>query len=109
MADETYEGWAILELMGHRRLAGYVSEAELAGGKFIRIDIRPEQREADAQPVMTQYYSPSAVFSLTPTTEDIARAMANRTPAPVSRFDLGHLLPEPTAAPADDDDSEIPY
>lgn len=24
-------GWAILELMGHRRLGGYVSEATLAG------------------------------------------------------------------------------
>jgi hypothetical protein len=28
---DTFEGWAIVELMGHRRLGGYVRETELAG------------------------------------------------------------------------------
>ena len=33
-----FEGWAILELMGHRRLAGYVREVELAGAGVLRLD-----------------------------------------------------------------------
>jgi hypothetical protein len=36
---ETFEGWAFLELMGHRRLAGKVSEATIAGVGFIRLDV----------------------------------------------------------------------
>ena len=38
-ATNTYEGWAILECMGHRERPGYVKEVELAGGKLLRIDI----------------------------------------------------------------------
>ena len=36
---ETFEEWAVLELMGHRRLAGKVTEATIGGGAFLRIDI----------------------------------------------------------------------
>lgn len=36
---EGWAGWAILELMGHRRLGGYVREVTLAGAGFFRIDI----------------------------------------------------------------------
>jgi hypothetical protein len=41
MAEETptFEGWAILELMGHRRLGGYLREQDVAGAAFIRIDV----------------------------------------------------------------------
>lgn len=38
-AREGFEGWAFLELMGHRKLAGHVSEATIGGGSFIRIDV----------------------------------------------------------------------
>jgi hypothetical protein len=34
-----YEGWAIVELMGHRQRAGYVKEAEMFGAKMLRLDI----------------------------------------------------------------------
>lgn len=39
-----FEGWAILELMGHRRLGGYVSEATVAGAGFLRIDVPGDER-----------------------------------------------------------------
>lgn len=32
-------GWAILELMGHRRLGGYLREETIAGAAFLRIDV----------------------------------------------------------------------
>lgn len=85
--DERFDSWAILELMGHRRLAGRVSEAMLAGGSFLRIDVPGEQ------PV-TQFYSPGAVYALTPCTEEIARRVASRErPAPVHAFELPQLAP----------------
>lgn len=97
MADETavFEGWAILELMGHRRLAGWLSEATIGGGSFVRIDVPGEGEERTA----TQFYAPGAVYCITPTTEDIARRVANHNqPTPVTRWEL----PAPVA-PADID------
>lgn len=82
--DETFEGWAILELMGHRRLAGHLSEQEIGGASFIRIDVPGKDT-----PVATQFYSSAAVYCITPTSEDIARKIAARSnPAPVTRWEL---------------------
>lgn len=78
-------GWCVLELMGHRRLGGRVREHTFAGAAFVRIDI-PETEGCAAT---TQLYGPSAVYAITPTSEDIARAVAERnTPEPVSRWEL---------------------
>lgn len=38
-AEEPYSGWTIVELLGHRRLAGMVTEATIAGAGFLRIDM----------------------------------------------------------------------
>lgn len=93
-------GWAILELMGHRRLAGHVTEQEIAGTGFIRIDVPGR----DDEPVATQFYAPASVYCLTPTTEAMARAIAIRDqPAPVQRWELA--LPAPRPEPEDDDAS----
>ena len=86
------DGWAILELMGHRRLGGRVSEATIAGGAFIRIDM-PHPNEAGIF-TASQLYSPAAVYAITPTTEEIACAIARGAPEPVSRWDL-RALTEP--------------
>lgn len=87
--EPAYEGWAVLELMGHRRLGGYLAEATLAGAAFIRIDV-PAANEGDTP--STQFYAPAAVYCITPTTEEIARAVAeNWRPAPVERWQLPAL------------------
>lgn len=86
MSDTIFEGWAIMELMGHRRLAGYVAEQEIAGHGFLRVDV---YRGDDPEPVAAQFYSPAAVYAMTPTTEALARRMGkNLQPAPVSRWEL---------------------
>lgn len=74
--------WAIIELMGHRRLAGWLSEQEIAGRGFLRLDI-------PSDPPATQLYSPSAVYCITPTTEALARAVAKTAQhSPVQRWEL---------------------
>ena len=40
--SDAYEGWSILALMGHRRLGGFVREAEVAGAKMLRLDVPGE-------------------------------------------------------------------
>lgn len=72
MTEEAFQGWVILELMGHRRLGGYVREQEIAGQAFLRIDIPGEDGEFAA----TQYYGASAIYCMTPTTEEIAKMLA---------------------------------
>jgi len=80
-----FVGWAILELMGHRRLAGYLSEQTIGGASFLRLDV---PGEGDAT-IATQFYAGAAVYCITPTTETIARAVAKRSdPAPVQRWEL---------------------
>ena len=81
----TFEGWAILELMGHRKLAGHVTEATVAGAAMIRIDV-PQGDET-----VTQFYAPHALYALTPTTEEVARAFGGNQVAPISRWDLKTL------------------
>lgn len=81
----TFAGWAILELMGHRRLGGFVQEATVAGAGFIRIDVPGDGDES----VATQFYPPSALYCLTPTSESAARAVAkSNRPQPVHRYEL---------------------
>jgi hypothetical protein len=100
-------GWAILELMGHRKLAGYVSEQQVAGHGFVRIDIfaGPAPEEGDEPAVATQMYSPGAVYCITPTTEDLARQLGERyKPAPVARYELPPVAASARGFDADDDD-----
>ena len=80
--DSKFEGWVILEVMGHRRLAGYIREQEIAGRAFLRIDI-------PADPPSTQFYGAESVYCLTPTTEETARAACSISRvAPVARWEL---------------------
>lgn len=92
MSDEAFEGWAIVELFGHRRLAGHVQEVEMFGGRRLRLDVpAPEGKDGPAF-VATQYYAGSAVYCLTPTDEATARAVAAASqPAPVQRWELPQL------------------
>jgi hypothetical protein len=39
VSEHQFREWAVLELMGHRRLGGKVSEQEIAGAAFLRIDV----------------------------------------------------------------------
>lgn len=97
MSGESFEGWVILELMGHRRLGGYLREQEIGGVSFLRLDI-PKVNDL---PAATQFYGAGSVYCITPTTEEVATlcAKVNR-PAPVHRWELpakepeGHFLEE---------------
>lgn len=109
MATETaYEGWAILELMGHRRLGGYVREVEMFGAKSCRIDIPSATKEGQVH--ATQFYGGSAIYCLTPCTEEAARTVARMNqPEPVQRWELPALSreePQDNATTGDVDDGD---
>lgn len=92
--EAAFASWAVLELMGHRRLAGYVTEQQIAGASFLRIDIPA----SGGVPAATQFYGPQAVYGITPCTEETAlRAARIGRVEPVSRWEL------PSAPKGDED------
>lgn len=98
--------WVILELMGHRRLAGYLTEQEIAGRGFLRLDVPSD----DGQPSASQLYNPTSVYCITPTTEAVARAVATgNRPAPVHRWELEPARPSFEADSDVDDVEEGPF
>lgn len=84
--------WCILEVMGHRKLGGYVTEQPLFGTAMLRIDI------PNAESYTTEYYGGSSIYALHPVSEEVARAFAARSRVrPVEVYELA--LPEPRAEP----------
>ena len=81
--------WAIVELMGHVRMAGRVTEEEHFGSKLGRVDI------PDGDGWSSHFFGGGSVYRITPTTEAIARGVARHNkPQPVHRWEL----PEPEKA-----------
>lgn len=62
--DQTTNEYAVVELFGHRCIAGRVVEVEKFGTKLLRIDI-PEKGKFETG-FKTQFYGGAAIFSLTP-------------------------------------------
>lgn len=106
MNEETtpakFKEWALVELMGHNRIVGQVTEAVLAGGAFLRVDVP----EYDGEKAFTRFYSPSAVYCISPVSEDVARGLLTHgRNEPVSRFELPALA-EKVSAPEDRGESQ---
>jgi hypothetical protein len=114
------ETWAIVELMGHVRLAGRLSEEEKFGSKIGRLDIPTAEkctcpnaaRESVESPTVpcekccgsgivrtfiTQYFGGGSVYRISIVSEDVARHVSrSTTPAPVSPWDFPKaMLPAP--------------
>ncbi|EFC79180.1 hypothetical protein [Parafrankia sp. EUN1f] len=107
MHDDTettqLDEWMIVELMGRVRRAGRVREVEVAGKGFLRLDVPNGDGWA------TQLIAPDAVYALTPTSEETARAAAARwQPEPVHRWELP-AAPARTVDADDHDDEEAPF
>ena len=105
--SETYDGWAIIEIMGHRVRAGRVVMDDTP---LLRIDIPTTDGEE-----ITEYYGRAAIFSMRPCDEDVARDFAashggRRPVRPVSYCeDDKARLAAPDAGDGDDDDDDGGY
>jgi hypothetical protein len=114
------DGWAIVEVLGHKKFAGHVSEQAFGSAVLIRVDVP----ETDQGGVFTKPYSkligPGSIYCITPCTEEIARAAAQRlerwnNPIPVD-IAVQKQLPASVStsdaelvAEEDDDDDREPW
>lgn len=100
--DKVFAGWAILELMGRRRLGGIVEETEIAGQAFLRIDVPDVDSDDPDKRTATQFYSAAAIYCITPCEEEVARAIAvHSRPEPVQRWELPSASEEDSADPGE--------
>ena len=72
--QEVNPEWAIVELMGHKVVAGLVQKSEMLGKPMLRIDI-PATSE---YPQHTQFYGDAAIYGVTFVSEEVARITAEK-------------------------------
>ena len=87
--SEKFESWAVVELFGHQKIAGQVSEQQIAGLTMLRVDVP----EAEGQAGWTRFYGGNAVYSITPMDEAMARqAVRMLQVCPITVY--GMVVPE---------------
>ncbi|MGD9100039.1 MAG: acetyltransferase [Anaerolineae bacterium] len=102
MTDKTLDTWAIVELFGHSKIAGRVTEQQIAGGAFLRVDVPG----VDGQQEFTRFYGAGAIYSITPVSEEMARRTVEViNPRPVTVY--GVVLPERQLSAPEPEDVEV--
>lgn len=95
-AQDSYSGFAVVELYGHRKVAGRVAPVQQFGTEMLRVDVPG----ADGETIITQFYGGSSIYGLTPCSEETARRVVAQT------YDLPDLVKlaieaaKPTVEPA---------
>lgn len=83
--NDKFDCWCIVEVFGHQKYAGRVSEQSVGGCNFVRVDVPA----FEDHPAFTKMLGQASIFSMTPVTEDIARGIAQQLRnKPVSIYDL---------------------
>lgn len=125
--DGQLETWAIVEVMGHNRYAGFAQQVAMGGAAMIRVDV-PEIPESEEEyedyssripgesyaavkkkrtvpgtPAFTKFLGVSSIFAITPCTKEAAYAAVKAfRSAPVTIIDL----PQRRALPHYDEDDQ---
>lgn len=116
--SEKFESWGVVEVMGHQRFAGWISEQSIGGASFVRVDVPEVPAVAhrgytqDAIPAYTKLFGGASIYAITPCTEEVARrAVANFCSRPLSHVDLvrrdENLVALPHTMEQDDGDGDF--
>lgn len=89
MQTEKFEIWAIVELFGHQKMTGKVTEQTIGGATMVRVDVP----DTTAVPGFTRFLNVSAIYAINPVTEEVARGYAERIQAqPIQAWDAREVL-----------------
>ena len=76
---EKFSEWAIVEMMGHRKVAAHVGDSEIGGSSLLRLDVLGSDGEIER----TEYIGVGSIYCLTIVTEETAKVVAkNNSPRP---------------------------
>ena len=99
--NQARETWAVVEVMGHSRYAGRVSQHTALGGAMIRVEVPA----VDGIPAFEKLLSPQSIFAITPCTEALATECAKRFRSrPFTLLDLPELCRRPSLPRPDAED-----
>lgn len=97
--SQAFKEWALVELFGHQKIVGMVTETTLAGGAFLRVDVPA----LNGKPGYTRFINPSSVYAINPLSEEAAMAiLSHYVQAPVQPYELPR---QQLAGPTDTSDS----
>jgi hypothetical protein len=109
---EKFEVFAIIELFGHNKMAGKVTEQVIGGSSFVRVDVP----NTEASPAFTRLLHANAIYAINPVTEEVATGYASRLQVkPIDAWDAREVLkriddmkklPEPMMDQRDDDEDD---
>lgn len=95
-ANGKLETWAVVEAMGFKKLAGHVTEQEVAGSALIRVDV-PETADENGERKTSGYcklIGVGSIYMITPCDEATARKAARS-------IELSNVSPLPVYIPPD--------
>ncbi len=83
--NNDFSGWAIVEIMGHQKYAGFVSTQAVGGASMLRIDVP----EVEGHQAFTKMFGVAAIYGITPVDELVAKSMARSLrKAPVDVYEF---------------------
>lgn len=89
MQTEKFDLWCLVELFGHQRIAGRVTEQTIGGASMLRVDVPATEK----QPAFTRLFNPSAVYAINPVDEETARYyVQNLNNQPIQAWDVREML-----------------
>ncbi len=95
LASEKFDQWAIVELFGHQRIAGRVTEQTIGGCAFVRIDV-PACEAAGSNPAtqaFTKLFGNGAIYGISFVDEATACMAARQLRVqPINTFELRRAL-----------------
>jgi hypothetical protein len=70
------KAWALVELFGHQRIVGFLTQQTFGSGVLFRVDVPDLIKDGKTVRVgFTRYFGLSAIYSITPVDEDSVRRM----------------------------------
>lgn len=88
-ASNKLDIWAIVELFGHSRIAGKVTDFSMNGSTFIRVDVPP----VEGVQGFSRLLNPSAIYAINPVDEVTATVAAGKIKVqPLGIWDIKEAL-----------------
>lgn len=90
--DETFEFWTVVELFGHQKIAGRLTEKPKGSVIFFQIDV-PDDKDGFAY---SRIINASSIYAINPTDEETVRRICKKCPFDTNRPAIPYV-PRPDA------------
>lgn len=91
MPDASFEGWVVVELLGHRVLSGYARTVPLLGTEALRLDVAlPEGNDPH-----TEFFFAHSIYGIVLSSQEAAQARAGLNLGALREAELRPWAPTP--------------